>query len=329
MKATTLKKAAALAGSVSLLAGSAFSQTAVSGAGGYTTESIIEGFNLLGVSLLEPVAVSGTIDSEADNVVTDADPGDLTTILDDPDATYLIEILSGAQAGAVAEITGITATELTLAGPLGAGTADYQVRAAPTLNDLFGADLQGGAALTPTVDVVWLPDGEGGFSTYGLNTTGNEFRPTDGFFLPVAKPVSVLYPDGLFIERKAGNGGADIVITGMVKTTDTVVSANEGFNLAAVNAPVGQTLGNSGLEGFLNGGAALTPTVDVVWLPDGSGGFDTYAYNTTGSVWRTTAGFFVGDESDTELTSGIFIERKAGNGDTAGAITVPAFYENL
>ena len=39
MKATTLKKAALVAGSLSFLAGSAFSQSAVSGAGGYETLS--------------------------------------------------------------------------------------------------------------------------------------------------------------------------------------------------------------------------------------------------------------------------------------------------
>mgnify|MGYP006982479107 CR=1 FL=1 len=41
MKATTLMKAALVAGSLSFLAGSAYSQqSAVSGAGGYTTESL-------------------------------------------------------------------------------------------------------------------------------------------------------------------------------------------------------------------------------------------------------------------------------------------------
>ena len=43
MKATTLKKAALVAGSLSFLAGSAFSQSAVSGAGGYETLTINAG----------------------------------------------------------------------------------------------------------------------------------------------------------------------------------------------------------------------------------------------------------------------------------------------
>ncbi len=325
MKATTLKKAAALAGSVSLLAGSAFSQTAVSGAGGYTTESLIVGFNLLGISLFEPIDVSGTIDSEADNVITDADPGDLTTILDDPDATYLIEILSGPQAGAVAEITGITATELTLDGAIGAGTADYQVRAAPTLNDVFGTELAGGPSVGPTTDIVWLPDGQGGFNQYAYSTLGSEYRSTDAFFLPAGKPISIFYPDALFVQ--VADTAKDIVITGMVKTTSTVVAASGGFNLAAVNAPVGQTFGNSGLESFLNGGPSVGATTDIVWLPDGAGDYAQYAFSTLGNVWRDTSSFFVGDASDVELTSGIFIQRNGD--DTAGAITVPSFYENL
>jgi hypothetical protein len=326
MKATILKKAAIFAGSLSFLAGSAFSQTAVSGAGGYTTYNLATGFNLMGVSLFDPVALNGTIDAEAGATITDADV-DFTT-LNNPKATYLIEILTGAQSGAVAAIASIdSATQITLDGALGAGTADYQIRKAPTLNEVFGASLAGGAALLPTVDRVWLPDGSGGFNTYARNTTGNEYRPTGAFFTAVTKDVSILYPDALFVERKGG--ATSVVVTGMVKTTDTVVSANKGFNLAAVNAPVGQTFGNSGLQAFITGGAALLPTVDVIWLPNGAGGFATYAFNTTAGVFRPTGGFFTGDASDVPLTSGLFIERKPANADTAGRITVPSFYANL
>ena len=73
IKATTLKKAALIAGSLSFLAGSALSQTAVSGAGGYTTYNLSVGFNLIGVSLFDPVIVSGTIDSEAGATITTDD----------------------------------------------------------------------------------------------------------------------------------------------------------------------------------------------------------------------------------------------------------------
>jgi hypothetical protein len=327
MKATTLKKAALVAGSLSFLAGSAFSQTAVSGAGGYTTENLAVGFNLIGISLFDPVILSGTIDSEAGAVITDGDV-DFTAALNDADATYLVEILGGAQSGAVAEIASVdSATQITLDGPLGAGTADYQIRQAPTLDDVFGTSLAGGAFVGPTVDIVWLPDGAGGFNQYARKTPENQYRSTASFFVAPAKSISVFYPDALFVQ--VANTAKDVVITGMVKTTDTVVAANEGFNLTAVNAPVGSTFGNSGMEDFLNGGTFVGPTLDIVWLPDGAGGYSQYGFNTTANQWRSTASFFVGDQSGTALTSGMFIQRQAGNGDTAGAITVPPFYANL
>lgn len=323
MKATTLKKAALIAGSLSFLAGSAFSQTAVSGAGGYTTHELNVGFNLIGISLFDPVSTGGTLTGEAGADVTDSGASFDTDL--DADTTYLLEILSGPQAGAVAQIASWTADTLTLDGALGAGNADYQVRKAPTLNDIFGDSLAGGNFVGPTVDIVWLPDGSGGFNQYAYNALGGEYRATNAFFASPAKPVSVFYPDALFVQ--VADTAKDVVVTGMVKTTDTVVAANNGFNLAAVNAPVGSTFGNSGLEGFLAGGNFVGPAVDVVWLPDGSGGFDQYAYNTGASAWRSTGAFFLGDESNTPLTSGMFIQRQGE--DTAGALTVPPFYANL
>lgn len=320
MKATTLKKAALAAGSLSFLAGSAFSQTAVSGAGGYTTLNLSVGFNLVGVSLFDPVIVSGTVDAEAGAVITDTDV-DFTASLSDPTATYLIEILSGAQSGAVAEIASVDdANNITLTGDLGAGTADYQIRKAPTLNDVFGTQLEGGG-FAP-VDIVWLPDGAGGYDQYALKTPENEYRSTSSFFAAPAKPISIFYPDGLFVQ--VANTAKDVVVTGMVKTTGTVVSANTGFNVTANNAPVGNTLDSSGLANFLDGGA-FAP-VDIVWLTDGAGGYNQYAYK-TGDGWRTTTGFFGADQGATPLTSGLFIQRAGA--DTAGVLDVPAFYANL
>jgi hypothetical protein len=118
----------------------------------------------------------------------------------------------------------------------------------------------------------------------------------------------------------------DVVLTGMVKTTNTVVAANNGFNLAAVNAPVGQTFGNAGLENFLQAGPNANGA-DVVWLTDGAGGFVQYFRSTLAPVWRKTTSPFAGDEAATPLTSGMFIQRRGA--DTAGAITVPPFYANL
>ena len=327
MKATTLMKAALVAGSLSFLAGSAYSQqSAVSGAGGYTTESLGVGFNLMGVSLHKPVALSGTFDSEAGATLTDADV-DFSAVLTDPNATYLLEILDGTQAGAVAEIESLTATTVTVgASGLGAGAATYQIRAAGTLEDIFGDSLAGAVAVPgATTDRVWLPKDGGGFDQYFRHSGTGQYRSVA---LPFAATtgIPVFYPDALFVQ--VADTAKDVVITGMVKTTDTVAAAIEGFNLVGVTPPVGSTFGNSGMGAFLTaGGVVPTATTDRVWLPVAGGGFNQYFINGTGD-WRTVALPFGASQNDTELTSGIFIQRNDA-GDTGGALTVPGFYANL
>lgn len=326
MKATTLTKAALAAASLSFLAGSAFSQTAVSGAGGYTTLNLSVGFNLVGISLFEPVLVSGTIDSEAGATITDADP-DFTATLNDPDATYLIEILSGTQSGAVAEIATVDdANNITLSGAIGAGTADYQIRQAPTLEELFGDSLAGANVVPgPTTDRIWLPDGSGGFVQYFRHNGTGQYRAVAQPGSPTAG-IPVFYPDALFVQ--VADTAKDVVVTGMVKTTGTIVAANNGFNLVGVNAPVGSTFGNSNLASFLTAAAGPVPTAttDRVWLPDGAGGFNQYFVNNMG-FWRTVALPGGDNQDDTPLTSGIFIQRSGAS--TAGVLDVPPFYANL
>jgi len=333
MKATTLKKAALVAGSLSFLAGSAFSQTAVSGAGGYTTHNLAIGFNLIGISLHNPVATSGAIDSEAGDTITVASPADLTAILTDATATYLVEILDGAQAGAVAEISNLTATSFDVAGGLGAGTAAYQIRPASTLASVFGSTLAdaGGPFPDAATDQVWVvnPTAAGGFSQYFRNSTG-DWKDAAAAFGASQNDLGLFYPEGLFVQ--VADTAKDLVVTGMVKNTSTVVAANEGFNLVGVTPPVGAELGNSNLAGTLSASAGPFPdaTTDQVWLVNTAapGGFSQYFLN-SGGAWKDAAAAFGADADTTALTSGIFIQRAAGNGDTAGGLDVPAFYANL
>jgi hypothetical protein len=251
---------------------------------------------------------------------------DFTTILNDPAATYVVEILDGAAAGEVAEITNIQPTTFDTAGTLNVAAGDsYQLRTAPTLNEVFGTSLTG-SFNAAAADVVWLPNGAGGFNTYFFSTTGNEFRGTATPFAAPPKPIAAYYPDGLLVEVKANP--TSVVITGMVKTTDTIVNVNNGFNVAAVNAPVGQTLGNSGLEATL-AGSFNAAAADIVWQPTGPGTFDTYFYNNGASQWKTTAAPFGADQGAVPIGSGILIERKGATLTDGAKITVPSFYANL
>jgi len=325
MKATTLKKAAVFAGSLSFLAGSAFSQQAFSGVGGYRTVNIDNGFNLVGVNLHNPVLVSGAIDTE-----TDADVGDstvdYTTILTDADATYVFEVLDGAQAGAIAEITAAANGSVTVDGAIGAGVGSaYSIRQAPSLNDTFGDLAPGFTAVT--ADVVYVPTGVGGgYDTYFQHQLSGQFRPTTAPGADPAKPVSWLYSDGVLVERKT-EGPLALVITGMVKTTGTIVNVPSGFGAVAVSAPVGSELNDeNGLKATINPGFTAV-TADVVYVPAGApGAYDTYFVHQLSGNFRSTTS--PGADADPlPINNAVLVERKGD--DTAGLLGVPAFYENL
>ena len=323
MKATTLKKAAVYAGSLSFLAGSVFAQTAVSGAGGYRTETIEQGFNVVGVNLHNPVIVSGSLDTSNGAEVGDSTV-DYGAILS-ADETYIFEVLDGDQAGAIAEISAAGNGSVTLDGDIGdINGAAYSIRKAPTLNETFGGLTAGFTAAG--ADVVWVPTGEAApnnFAQYFKHSTGN-FRAAGSFSDP-AKPISFLYSDAVLIERKAADP-LPIVITGMVKTVGTVVNIPEGFGPVAVSAPVGSTLQDSGLAAVLTPGFTAAGA-DVIWVPNGpqeANAFNQYFVHTTGGI--RAAGSFA-DADPVSVNNGLLIERKSEG--TAGLLTVPDFYANL
>ena len=135
MKATTLKKAALVAGSLSFLAGSAFSQTAVSGAGGYETLTIRgEGkFTTIGLRLHEPQVVSGTFDSQDGSSLSDADVN-FDDVLTDG-TRYLVEITGGTSSeGTVIEVDSWSGSDLSVA----VTDYTYTIRTANTPNIWFG-----------------------------------------------------------------------------------------------------------------------------------------------------------------------------------------------
>ena len=149
-------------------------QTASTDPVGYTTETLEQGFNLIGITLHQPVIAAGVIDDVAassvtENDVTFTDAGLLGT---SGSATYILEITSGTLAGSIQDITAWTANVLTtpddlLAAGLQVGDT-YQIRKASTLADVFGADnsagLQGVADFNSTnADIVYLTNNSGGF----------------------------------------------------------------------------------------------------------------------------------------------------------------------
>lgn len=81
--------------------------------------------------------------------------------------------------------------------------------------------------------------------------------------------------------------------------------------------PVGIALADSGLENELAQGNTNSAAADIVWVPDGSGGYNRYYYNGTagagfGAIGVGWKGATTGntDQSAAILASGFVIERK-------------------
>jgi hypothetical protein len=160
MKMNSLKAAAAF-GLSALVVSSAAAQTA-SKPVGYETVAINQQFNTFGLRLLGAPNVTSTVGAVSGTTVTlDAAPS--------ADGTYIVEVNDNALAGAV--VTGTsTGADVVLSEDLSAGLAvgdSITLRATQTMASVFGTDSTlTGAASEGAADLVSVPDGSGGFSTY-------------------------------------------------------------------------------------------------------------------------------------------------------------------
>ncbi len=335
MKATTLKKAALAAGSLSFLAGTALSQEAVSGAGGYETLTINAGkFNVLGIRLHEPQVVSGTFDSQTATSLSDADVN-FTDVLT-AGARYLVEITGAtASEGTVIEVDSWSNNDLTgLAGVAADDATDYNIRAAKTIADIFGADnsagLTGSAAADPTeASTIYVPNGAG-FTQVFYSTLAGFDGWLDASTFADASGLPLNYVDGIIVNEK-GAQDISLVVTGMVKTTSTNLPVSEAFTYLGTVYPVGSTLGNSGLANSVTGSAAADPTeADTVYLPKAdASGYDQYFHSTLAGFdgWLNASTFASGE--DVELTSGIIIDQNGSGADFNAPLDPPEYYEGL
>lgn len=326
MKKTTIITTASLL--LSLCGLQAQETTAYTKPSGFVTHTLKAGqFNLIGLTLHESVSVTGKLSGVAGTALTDENT-DFDEALDSG-KTYILEMTSGALQGTIQVLTSANWSGDTLTTPddLTAGSDKvavndtYQVRAAKTLEDVFGTDssvLQKGN-FSSFADIVWLPNDQGGYDRYFLNTA-NQWK--NAATNALAPNVPLVYVDALFIERKGAE--VDLVLTGVVKSNSSAIVLSNGFNLVSVISPVGATLQNSGLAGTLKKGN-FSSFADLVWLPNDQGGYDRYFVDTSGQ-WKNAANNAVVTE-DVDLPTGYFIERK---GEAVEAvITPPEEYTDL
>lgn len=320
-----LTLAAALAAS-----GISHAQPAFSKPSGYVTQSLGKGFNLVGLTLVKPVVYAGKINSISGSVLTLASAHGLSA-----GKMYVAEFTAsaGTNSSIVQDFNVYSGSSVTLPAAIpGLAVGDsVSIRAATTLEEIFGTSLQTGGNAAAS-DIVWLPATNGQYDRYYYKTP---LAGTPGWFKigqpeTAASNTPVTYVDGMFVERKALTALA-LTITGEVKTTATNFVVQKGFNLVASLYPAGSTLASSKLSLTLKsaGNAAAS---DVVWIPSSPGVFARYYYKTplsgTPSWTRISSTEVTVDGSTITLPGSVFIERK-DVGSKVVSLTPPSSYSSL
>ncbi len=302
---------------------------------GYVTESLQPNrFNLLGITVQNPTLVAGVLDSATAISVTDAAVDFVAALT--AGQKYVLEINNGSGKGTVQVISAWTATTLTTPDNISASitpnVTTYSVRKASTVSDIFGATNSAGLTATPdgdfsVVDQILILNDAGSFDTvYYVNDGAG----TEGWFdadgLDAANNI-IAYPDGFYVKRVAGSP-ISLVVSGEVKKVGTNGVLSPGFNYLGGVAPVGLTLGNSGLQNF------ITPTpdgdfsvVDNVLIPLPTGAFQTTYYVNDGAG---TEGWFDADGLDASgvaITSGFLIQNRGVT--KPYSLAVPTSYNSL
>lgn len=290
---------------------------------GYSTQTLLASkFNLIGLDLHKPISVTGTLTAVSGAVLTDTSVTNFATALT-ASRTYILEMVTGTAAGVSQEFVTVSGSTLTLPSSVtGVAVGDqYQIRVAPTLEDIFGTttSVLTKGATAALADNIYLPNGSGGYNVYWQNTAGS-FRNFVGG--TAAANVPVVYMDGLLVKKGATAGS--LVLSGEIKKISSTNTIVKGFNPLGTGYPAGSTLQNIGLTGIQKGATAALS--DKIHIPNGSGGYNIYWMNSASS-WRN----FVGGTAataPTALTPGFFIE-KVATGTVAIKQTAPTEYSSL
>lgn len=322
---------------------SLYAQTPVfSEPSGYTTQVMKPSLsNNVGFNILTPSLAAGAISAVSGDGLTLTDSTASLASVIPSGKMCTIEITSGTATGAVREFVSFTATTVSISAAISdlAIGDKYIIRKNATVQEVFplGAPLTGAAVSPDTADIVWVPDGIGGYTRYWYKNTTTEgsigwWTTADGLTrgVQITEDIPLLYTDSITVERKSGSD-VDLILDGQVKTTGSTPYTITGFNDVSINPPVGLTLFTSGLQAAITGSETAV-NADKVWVPDGLGGYTKYWNRVTFSPtgWRTTT---TGSDDtgpvsvDVDLTPGIRIER---NGAAKFmAIDVPSSYSGL
>ena len=169
---------------------------------------------------------------------------------------YWVEVTNGAGEGAWTNITGNTASEITVADNMTSfianGTSAVKIRKHVTVSDFFGATNSAGLQ----------PGGDAGTAdeVFFIEPGGNPAQTTEVFYdgtgwsdldFNVAATKAIEPGQGLILQRKTVTPKS-FVFTGYVKTGKSMIQVAAGSNVVSIPSAVGYTLASSGLRGASN-----------------------------------------------------------------------------
>lgn len=308
--------------------GLASAQTAYTTPVGYETLGVSSGFNYLGLRLHSPITHSGTFEVIAATSLTDT--GASFTVA--ANKTYIVEINDGS--GIITQVLGsaiagdtISTSDNLLAAGVASG-ASYSIREASTISGIFGAEnsagLVAGFGGITGADVIFVPNGSGGFDQFYFDSLENSWADVNG--LPVdGSIVPLVYADGVVI---SANSALSLTVSGEVKKQPVALAAGSGFNYLSSIYPAGATLASTfdGVVGSLDQGFGGITGADVFFVPNGLGGFSQYYFDSLENSWADVNGLPV-DASLVALPSGLLFSNEGGS--VSLKASPPASYSSL
>ena len=316
---------------------SLYAQPAYSKPSGYVTQTLeANTFNLVGITLQKGAIATGSFETVNGNILTDTQGAFVV----ETGKSYILEIVTDGNAGVAIEGTiqvvpaaSITSTAITTPDNLATfglqAGATFTLSLAPTIEDVFGTTTsvlaKGPNGASPLSDIVWVPDGLGGYTRYYVRSSDSTVRNAQSNAAAPNTPIA--FTDGLLVQKK-NTGSSSLVITGQVKTSVASLVVIPGFNVVGTTFPAGATLQNIGLQNSISAGPnGASPLSDIVWIPSSGGNYTRYYFRSSDSTWRN-AQSNIAATANLSLTSAVLLQRKVASSINL-TLTPPSTYSNL
>lgn len=274
---------------------------------------------MVSVPVFRPIVTAGVITGINGNSVTDTDADWIDDQFNNPSQTsadpptHYLEIITGPDAGLIADIIDTDGSSKTLTLPSNIGDnidQQYIIRRHQTLGSIFGADnsvlnlLEGNNFNTAENILITTASGTKsyffGFGSW-LDATFSNANDT------------VVYPEqGVMIQRKTSDDKT-LFLSGALKSGPTIAPVHEGYNmLGTIKVKTDLTLSQLNIPAV---GGNNFNSGDNILITDGNGATQSYFYfSSGGSEGWLNAQFSSADDVPIPAGSAFLFLRQSGHG---------------